>query len=227
MLRSFCLGAFSLALLLAPLWVHAEALIRLDTPDEYSQLAVRSMKAELNRVVSETSLELRWQNAKDRPGRVEGRLFNVVLVGECIAEHPEPAGDGPLGWTSIVDGRVLPYIAVDCTRIRSVLAPEWARLDSDTQREIYLGKAMARVLAHELVHAFTRTRHHDDDGLTQRALTPGELMAGSYRLSPDDFSPRPVIRVASAAAPKLEAKSERAVVPAPRSSVEPMALLGR
>lgn len=225
--RSFCLGAFSLALLLAPLWVHAETLIRLDTPDEYSQLAVRSMKAELNRVVSETSLELRWQNAKDGPGKVAGRLFNVVLVGECIAEYPEPAGDGPLGWTSIVDDRVLPYIAVDCTRIRSVLAPEWARLDSDTQREIYLGKAMARVLAHELVHAFTRTRHHDDDGLTQRALTPRELVAGTYRLSPDDFSPRPVIRVASAAAPKLEAKSERAVVPTPRSWVEPMSLLGR
>lgn len=229
MLRILRLGAFGLALLLAPFGAHADTLIRLDTPNDFSRLAVRSMKAELGRVVSNTSLALRWQDATTQTGKVDGRLFNVVLIGECVADYPEPAGDGPLGWTSIVDGRVLPYIAIDCSRIRSVLAPEWARLDSNAQREVYLGKAMARVLAHELVHAFTRTRHHADDGLTQKALTPRELVSGNYRLSQDDFVAQPVVRVASAVRPKSEIRAERPMParPAAARAVPPMALLGR
>ncbi len=227
MLRILRLGAFGLALLLAPLGAHADTLIRLDTPNDFSRVAVRSMKAELGRVVADTSLGLRWQDAKTQPGKVDGRLFNVVLIGECVADYPEPAGDGPLGWTSIVDGRVLPYIAIDCARIRSVLAPEWARLDSSAQREVYLGKAMARVLAHELVHAFTRTRHHADDGLTQRALTPRELVAGNYRLKQADFQATPIVGVASAIQPRHTRPEPRLSRSEPSRALRPSALLAR
>jgi hypothetical protein len=45
------------------------------------------------------------------------------------------------------------------------------------------GRALGRVLAHEVVHMLTRSGSHSREGVTQRSLTGNQLIAPELRLS--------------------------------------------
>ena len=199
-LRAQTLG---LLLALAPLCGRAETLIRLDLPQDYSRLAVREMKAELGRVVADADLDLRWELKSDLPASANGRMVSVELQGSCFGTPPpESYEDGPLGWTKTANGRVLPYIEIACGRIRSLLEPAW-RDEPDAVRELQFGKALGRVLAHELAHALSRTEHHSSEGLRKRALSSRDLISGRYMLARSDFASRPVVQIAASRAPAV------------------------
>jgi hypothetical protein len=187
-----------IALLLAPVGVEAATHIRLDLPEDHSRLVVKAMKQELARIISDADIELHWKSSASAPEEVDGRIFSVALSGSCVGMARETRETGPLGWTQVVDGRVLPYIEIDCHRVRSLLTPQWSQA-SEVRRELYLGKALARVLAHELVHAMTRTLHHGDEGLRKWALSPMDLMRGKYKLSHSDFEDQTHLQLAAAA----------------------------
>ena len=180
------LTACAALLAFAPLCGRAETLIRLDLPEDYSRLAVREMKAELVRIVAGAGLDLEWQPRSSAVREVSGPTVSVALRGQCFGRTPQVHESGPLGWTKSVDGRVLPYVEIACGRVESLLAPAWGS-ESQVQREVFFGKALGRVLAHELAHALTRTRHHSGEGLRKRALSPRDLLRGSYRMATSDF----------------------------------------
>ena len=81
----------------------------------------------------------------------------------CKEVHP-----GALGWTHVSDGAILPFSEIDCDRIREFVQKEllyW----KPAEREEVLGRAMARVVAHELYHIFANTPHHGSDGVAKAA----------------------------------------------------------
>jgi hypothetical protein len=49
-----------------------------------------------------------------------------------------------------------------------------------------MGRALGRVVAHELVHILTGSRRHTKDGVAQAELSGRELIAGPMKLSPAD-----------------------------------------
>jgi hypothetical protein len=144
------------------------------------------MQAELERVVQDADLGLRWELAGERPSAVNGRLVSVSLQGRCLAARPEAYERGPLGWTKTANGRVLPYVEIDCGRLQALLEPAWER-EPDVVQEMQFGKALGRVLAHELAHALARSHHHSAEGLRKPALSPRDLTTGSYQLARSDF----------------------------------------
>jgi hypothetical protein len=53
---------------------------------------------------------------------------------------------------------------------------------------VLLGRAMGRVLAHELYHIVADTSDHGREGVTQASLTPRELTAGQLELRPSELA---------------------------------------
>jgi len=105
------------------------------------------------------------------------RLIVVGFQGDCSTMMPKsPVADGPLGWTSTVDGRVLPFIQIDCGRVKAVLADSGGWSQSLIPAGI-LGRAMSRVAVHEIYHVLSGRKHHDEEGLFKAAYTSADLLA--------------------------------------------------
>jgi len=97
---------------------------------------------------------------------------------------PEGEG-GALGSTKISNGQVLPFSELECDRIRRSIAP-LAVGYSKEDRESLLGRAMGRVLAHELFHVFAKTEQHGQQGVTKTSYSRKDLVAGSFEFDVQD-----------------------------------------
>jgi hypothetical protein len=87
-------------------------------------------------------------------------------------------------WTT--DGRVLPFGEVDCQKvIKSARSAMWG---GDLARsDTFYGRALGRVVAHELVHMLTKTGDHAKNGVQREALSPRDLTGASLVLSHNDL----------------------------------------
>ena len=184
-----------------PLYGGAEITVFLQPPDGHSRLAVKQMRSELERTLSRVDTELSWIDEWAANRSVEGRLVSVSLRGSCVGEPAAYAPAGPLGWAKVQDGRVLPYVEIDCDRVRAEISPEIVNQDS-TFREVSLGRALGRVLAHELAHVMSRSLDHGDHGPTRRSFDSRDLLLGSMRLSAKDLRPTEDLRQRASAEPR-------------------------
>jgi len=134
-----------------------------------------TLQAELQRLLDPAGLEVVWKNSADHHA---GDDFELVAVGSfegsCSAEEPvlTPVSAVEtvisLADTSISDGRVLPFFHVDCTRLLRLLG-------SGTDKAM-LGRALARVIAHELYHIVAGTAEHQNTGVAKAAFSIRDLV---------------------------------------------------
>jgi hypothetical protein len=77
------------------------------------------------------------------------------------------------------DGEILPFSDINCDAIRSFLQRDLLRIP-EVDREVAYGRAIARVLAHELYHIFARTTRHAVRDIGKSTFTVQDLLrAGS------------------------------------------------
>jgi len=112
----------------------------------------------------------------------------VSFKGSCdgSAIPSVPVESGALGWTHTSNGEVLPFTDIDCDRIRRLVGPVMTGVERE-DRDPALGRALGRVLAHELYHVFAKTKHHSSWGIAKAFYTPLELMAEKFRFEPKEF----------------------------------------
>ena len=111
----------------------------------------------------------------------------VKFLGRCDAgglRTTAPSTPGRLGWTHVNGVVVLHFSDVDCGQVRGFLEPGLARL-LPGGREAAFGRALGRVLAHELVHIFAQTARHGS-GVCQAAFTVDDLLVSRPRLEKRD-----------------------------------------
>jgi mono/diheme cytochrome c family protein len=115
-------------------------------------------------------------------------LAVVTFRGNCgIANLFTPATDsGPLGFTHMSGDAVLPFAEVDCERVRELLRKDLLHMRTE-DGEAAFGRALGRVLAHELFHIFVGTKHHGSGGVAESAFTRGELLSDQFQFSTRDF----------------------------------------
>ena len=77
--------------------------------------------------------------------------------------------------TDMSDGEILPFSDIDCDAIRSFLQRDLLRMP-EVNRDVSYGRAIARVLAHELYHIFVRTTKHAAQGIGKPSFTVQELL---------------------------------------------------
>jgi len=92
---------------------------------------------------------------------------------------------GPYAFTYNSDGDVLPFTEVSCSRVTASVLPAMQG-DDFARRDYLMGRALGRVVAHELVHILTKSGVHGQGGVAQPALTGRELIAAPLRLGRED-----------------------------------------
>jgi hypothetical protein len=151
-------------------------------PDgQFAPAAVREMTREVARIMKRSGLKLEWH--LDSVEKVFNEPLAVVkLLGTCGMDvRGAAAKPGPLGWTDVVDGSLLPFSELACDRIRGAVESVM-HLDDRIRANELLGRAMGRVLAHELFHIVAGTRQHTESGVSQAALSPADLIADRLEL---------------------------------------------
>lgn len=142
-----------------------------------------SLQHEAESAVFPAMIRLSWarQDAASAPG-VYHRLTIVRFRGDCSLAAPlpltsaSPANAEALGQTRVVNGDVLPISDIRCDAARKYLGREIRALPPSEQDEAF-GRALGRVVAHELYHMLLRTRTHGKTGLARPAVSRAELLA--------------------------------------------------
>jgi len=150
----------------------------------YAPAVIQEMKREAASILKHSGLTIGWhigagQEVYDEP------LAVVKLTGTCSMDSTGalPGDAGPLGWTHSSNGTMLPFSEVACDNVRRAIksemhAEDWPRANA------LLGRAVGRVLAHELFHIVAATKDHTGSGVSKSALSPAELLFGRLELDP-------------------------------------------
>ncbi len=160
----------------------------LDFRGPYAKDAVEEMRREVENLLRGTGRPIEWRSWQQATHAVFDEIAVIRFNGDCRAQFwPNGvAAQGALGSTHISDGIVLPFSDVACDKIASsvrftVLGMERTRAD------MIFGRALGRVVAHELVHIMTRSTVHSHEGVTQSAFSPNELTGEKLDLSARDL----------------------------------------
>jgi hypothetical protein len=154
---------------------------------EFEQAPPAAVKAaldgELESIMKPLGLRFEWRDL--RGPRLEAPAVELAVIsfkGRCDVAGlvRRAAAGGPLGWTHISDGSILPFSDVDCDGVRALLQSDLLAIPA-AAREAAFGRALARVLAHELYHIFADTTRHGSFGIGKEAYTARDLLAGNFR----------------------------------------------
>ncbi|MBY0503028.1 MAG: hypothetical protein K2X03_03900 [Bryobacteraceae bacterium] len=166
--------------------------VLLDVEQKHSQRALVEMRKELAKVFKPTHLTVDVRLRQDAPANeTYNDVVLVKLKGTCQMSNLAPLMDerGPFAFTHTVDGKILPFSEVACDHIaRSV---QQAMGGHSFDRERLLGRALARVLAHEIVHMVGQCADHSHAGVFRHALSGRQLVADKLELQPEDIARLP------------------------------------
>jgi hypothetical protein len=145
---------------------------------------LEALQQEVETIMAPMAVEFEWRSLDNvTKGQVASQLAVIKFQGRC-----DPVGDGApavknaLGWTHVSEGSVLPFCDIDCDAIRHYLRSALLGIRSGEREEVY-GRAVARVLAHELYHIFASTVHHGANGVGKSMYTVTDLLSRDFRFS--------------------------------------------
>lgn len=176
-LANLGLSAGQHAAILAPIALYSEFV-------QEPPAAVRAaLQDELDSIMTPLGLRFEWRDlhgVRDNQPSVE--LAVISFKGRCDVAGllPHAAIPGALGWTHISNGAILPFSDVDCDGIRAFLQRGLLAIHAG-DREDAFGRALARVLAHELYHIFADTTHHGVCGIGKESYTVHDLLIPDFR----------------------------------------------
>lgn len=137
------------------------------------------MERELRRIFfgTATPVELVTPDLNAHP-EFSNEILMTRIRGNCRVDampalHPHKADT--LGRTLVTDGRILPYIELDCRQISGAVKQQLMGKPM-AERQRLLGRAMARVLAHEIYHVLAQTHRHGPHGVAAETMTGDDLV---------------------------------------------------
>jgi hypothetical protein len=160
----------------------------LDFKGPHSQTSIREMEREAGLVLKSSGVRLSWRILGEDPSGAYRDLVVMTFRGSCQYDPAPPRYDesGPLALTRITDGEVLPFGEVDCVRVASSVRYAMSRGDFSRADQL-VGRALGRVVAHELVHMLTKSVQHGTDGVEKASLSGKQLIEESLPLDPLDI----------------------------------------
>ncbi len=149
------------------------------------------LQQELGRILAPSGISATWLPAagdthEDFPGVVVVRFAGQCSFDNFDNDAADPAGQA-LAQTDTVDGHVLPFAMVNCDRIRAFIAPTMKAMPPDWMSET-LGRALARVSAHEIYHMLAGVETHGDHGIFQAGHSRRDLTAATFSFAAPENS---------------------------------------
>ncbi len=144
---------------------------------------VQALEDEVESIMGSLGRHYEWRSLKGvRGNEVSSELAVLTFKGRCdisVLMNKE-INPGALGWTHVSDGVILPFSDIDCDRVRGFIQKALIAVPVPL-REVSFGRALGRVVAHELYHIFANTAHHGADGVGKSAYTVQELLTDEFR----------------------------------------------
>ena len=166
--------------------------VLLDIEQRHAPSTLVEMRKELAKVFKPTHLTLDVRLRQDaQPNETYADVVLVKLKGTCRMQDLAPLIDerGPFAFTHTVEGKILPFSEVACSHIAHSIHQAMGGLDLDRDR--LLGRALARVMAHEIVHIVGKSSEHSKAGVFRHALSGRQLIADKLELDPEDIARLP------------------------------------
>lgn len=155
-----------------------------------SELSYTAMQKEAESIFLAAGRKLSF---KLRSETVSGETFaDVVMMsfrGKCQMDSFPVMIDerGPLAWARTEGGEVQPFGIVQCDHVqRSVKSAMGGRDYKDGN--LLMGRALGRVVAHELYHMLAKTGDHAHEGVARGALSGKALIAGELSFRPEQLT---------------------------------------
>jgi hypothetical protein len=166
----------------------ADMTIVMDFADRHSARSLEEMKRETQAIVKDSGLHLDWQMLGEAGEKSFSDLVVIRFKGQCLFRPAPYLYDerGPLAFTYSTNGEVQPYSEVSCDKVTAALRPtmhggEFGNAD------VLLGRALGRVVAHELMHMLTRSAAHGRAGVGKASLSGRQLIASELPLDLADL----------------------------------------
>ena len=169
--------------------VFAEGItIVLDFQGPRNEQSVSEMKREFAGIMKAASLTFDWKSRTEAEHAGFANLVVVRFKGTCVLRPVPYLLDerGPMAFTYSTEGEVQPFSEVECDQVTRVVRSAMSGSDF-ANADVLLGRAMGRVLAHEIVHILTKSPAHGHDGVAKTALSGRQLIADELRLDPEDL----------------------------------------
>lgn len=155
--------------------------------------SVSKMKTEVADIMRPSGLSFDWHSLADRQDQETfPELVVVRFQGSCEVRNPALDSElgpgfsgGALATTAISDGHILPFSSVRCDEIKRYLATELATANPSKRESLY-GKALGRIVAHELYHILAATGQHGKEGVARAAHSRAELTESKFRFSAEE-----------------------------------------
>ena len=139
-----------------------------------------AMRAEASSLMVALGYDLSFARENER--ETESSVLVVVdFRGYCDEQHI-PGGTPParpLATTAVADRAILPFSSLDCSALSQFLSPVLRTSPADSRAHVY-GRALGRLLSHELYHIVRQTKQHQMHGVAQSSLSPWELTSENF-----------------------------------------------
>ena len=162
--------------------------IVLDFQGPQSEPSVAEMKREFTGIMKDAAVHFEFRGRKEASQEAQSDLVMVRFTGKCVLEPVGYLYDerGPMAFTYSTNGAVQPFSEVACDKVTTAVRSAMAGGDfADADR--LLGRALGRVLAHEVVHMLSKSGTHGHTGVAKTALSGSQLIAPELRLEPEDL----------------------------------------
>lgn len=150
----------------------------LEFQDAHSDRSVDAMKREVETVFKPSGVAIDWRMRSEIDSAPIENLVVVRFKGKCVLEPVGYLYDerGPLAFTYSTAGEIQPYSEVECAKVarsaRSAMSGgDFARADA------LFGRALGRVVAHEMKHMLEKSGAHSHAGVFRPALSGKTLVA--------------------------------------------------
>jgi hypothetical protein len=147
-----------------------------------SQTTLPYMQRELSTLMQTAGYKVEWET----PGAssTESTIAVVELRGDCNAPalnvSVKPVEKGASLAATAVDGdRVLPFSWINCDTLTQMLAPSLATVEPGRKDFLY-GRAMGRLLAHELYHMLVNKREHGVSGVGKASFGANDVLGERF-----------------------------------------------
>jgi hypothetical protein len=152
-------------------------------PEQPSAAVLDSLQQEVQTIMAPMGLSFRWLDLSASDGKQTALELAVIdFRGRCDVTGlmARDSQSERLGWTHISEGVILPFADVDCSAVRSFIQRELLATRSE-DREQAFGRALGRVLAHELYHIFANTTRHGTGGVGREFYCVHDLLSRDFQ----------------------------------------------
>jgi hypothetical protein len=157
----------------------ARVTIILQFDASYSESSVNEMKRELQSLMTNSGVELNWRRSDELSASDSfPSLVVVTFHGTCemrTLAPPLPTEPKALAYAHVSNGTVIPFADVECDRVGRWLG--MAKTAPGARGDLLFGRALGRILAHELHHIIEKTRAHTQHGISRKSLSARDLIA--------------------------------------------------